>query len=33
MKGTSGMLPTEFQSEVENFPKEFDFQPRSRTQK
>lgn len=27
------MLPTEFQSEVENFPKEFDFQPRSRTQK
>ena len=33
MKGTSGMLPTEFQSKVENFPKEFDFQPRSRTQK
>ena len=33
MKATSGMLPTEFQSEVENFPKEFDFQPRSRTQK
>ena len=27
------MLPTEFQSKVENFPKEFDFQPRSRTQK